>query len=515
MAVSVERSGRRPGGSLDGSRRRLLLIGLALGLLLAELDATMFITVLPTLAGELDGVQQQHWVNTAYVLAGTVTMLVYGQLSDVLGRRRVFLAALVIFLLGSCLGGLAWDMGSLIAARALQGLGGGGLLILLQAVVADVVPARERAPYLSAIGAVFVVAALAGPVLGGWLSEGIGWRWAFWLNLPLGGIAVLAAALLLPSRRGTRSWERVDLPGALALTIAITSAVLWAAAGARTGWTSPLAVSLAAVAVMAIGMFLAIERRAAEPVLPLELFSQRNFAVAVGAGLLIGVAVFGTVSYLPTYLQMVVGLPPMRAGLLMLALIAGVGSATVGSAQLVRRLGHYRVFPIFGSILLAVALMLLSTLSASAPLTLIAVYLFLLGAGLGCAWEVLVVVVQNTVPSARLGAATAANGFLRELGVTLGTAAIGLAFSTRLSGLLAERVAPGQVDPLTRLTPERLLSLPEPVHAAVVSAYHDAFIPVLLAAVPLMIISAVMLGSLRATPLATELAPVAEREGVR
>jgi MFS family permease len=405
-------------------------------------------------------------------------------------------------------------MSSLIVARALQGLGGGGLLILLQAVVADLIPARERAPYLSAIGAVFVVAAVTGPVLGGWLSEGIGWRWAFWLNLPLGGIAVLAPALLLPASRGTGGWRRVDLRGAVTLAITVTAVVLCAASGARAGWTSPLAVSLAAVAVLSIGMFLAIERRTPEPILPLELFTRRNFVVALVAGLLIGVAVFGTVNYLPTYLQMVVGLTPMRAGLLMLALIAGVGSATVGSAQLVRRFGRYRAFPLFGSIVLAVALTLLSSMAADAPLPRIAVYLFLLGVGLGCSWEVLLVVVQNTVPPSRLGAATAANGFFREVGVTLGTAAIGLAFSTRLSGLLAERV-PDQGDPLAWLTPERLLSLSEPVRSAVVSAYHDAFTPVLLAVVPLMIISAVMLSFLRPAPLATELGPIEERAGVR
>jgi EmrB/QacA subfamily drug resistance transporter len=505
-----------PGGSAttlwsSRSRRHLLLVGLALGLLLAELDGTMFTTILPTLAGELDGVRQQHWVVTAYVLAGAVTMPLYGQLSDVFGRRSVFSIALLIFLAGSCLGGLAWNMQALIAARTLQGLGGGGLLILLQAVIADLVPARERAPYLSAIGAVFVLAALAGPLLGGWLSEGIGWRWAFWLNLPLGSIALLAAGLLLPPGRAQGGWRCVDLRGALLLAVSVAAIVLCASRGARAGWTSPSSIGLAAVAMMSLGLLLAVERVAVHPVIPLELFARRNFAVAVAVGLLIGIAAFGTINYLPTYLQMVVGLDPLRAGLVMLAFIAGVGSATVASAQLVRRYGRYRMFPLLGSLILALALTLMSTLTLGAALPLIAGYLFLLGAGLGCAWEVLVVVVQDAVPASRQGAATAVNGFFRELGVTFGTAAIGLAFSTRVADLLAERL-PGLANPLAGLTPERLQELPEPVRSSIAGAYLDAFTPILVAVVPLMIITAALSSLLRAKPLATRLPAADEQE---
>jgi EmrB/QacA subfamily drug resistance transporter len=450
-------------------------------------------------------------VTTAYVLAGAVTMPLYGQLSDVFGRRSVFAIALMIFLAGSCLGGLAWNMHALIAARAVQGLGGGGLLILLQAVIADLVPARERAPYLSAIGAVFVLAALAGPLLGGWLSEGIGWRWAFWLNLPLGSIALLAAVLLLPSGRRIGGWERVDLRGAVLVAVAAAAVVMFVTSGARAGWTSPSAVGLAAVAMLSLGVLLGVERVTAEPLIPLDLFARRNFAVAVAAGLLIGIAVFGTVNYLPTYLQMVVGLSPLRSGLVMLALIAGVGSATVASAQLIRRFGRYRVFPILGSLLLAVALTLVSTLTTDAALPVIACYLFLLGAGVGCVWEVLVVVVQDAVPAARQGAATAANGFFRELGVTFGTAAIGLAFSSRVAELLTVRL-PDLANPLGGLTPERLHGLPEPLRSSIAAAYHDAFTPILLAVMPLMIISAGLLGLLQTKPLATQLPANEEQE---
>jgi EmrB/QacA subfamily drug resistance transporter len=511
MGMPAVPAGSATAGRSGRSRRHLLLAGLALGLLLAELDGTVFTTVLPTLSGELDGSQQQHWVATAYVLAGAVTMPLYGQLSDLFGRRGVFSIALLTFLAGSCFGGLAWNMPALIAARALQGLGGGGLLILLQAVVADLVPARERAPYLSAIGAVFVLAALAGPVVGGWLSEGIGWRWAFWLNLPLGSIALVAAVLLLPPGGRRRGSIQVDLCGTLLLAVTVAALVLCASRGARAGWTSPSAIGLAAVATLSLGLLLAAERVAAEPVIPLDLFGRRNFAVAVVAGLLIGAAAFGTINYLPTYLQMVVGLDPLRAGILMLALIAGVGSATVASAQLVRRFGRYRMFPLLGSLILALALTLLSTLTLGSPLPLIAGYLFLLGTGIGCGWEVLVVVVQDAVPAARQGAGTAANGFFRELGVTFGTAAIGSAFSTRLADLVAERL-PDLPDPLAGLTPERLQGLPEPVRSSIAGAYHDAFTPILLAVVPLMIITAGVLSLLRAKPLTTRLPAHDEQE---
>lgn len=480
----------------DGRRLWLLFTGLALALLLAELDQTIFATALPTVVGELDGVRDMLWVNTAYILTGTLILPVCGKLSDLVGRKPLLLAAMSVFLLGSVLGGLATDMATLVAARGVQGLGGGGLLILIQAVVADVVPARERAPYLSAIGAVFAVAAVAGPVVGGWLTEGIGWRWAFWLNLPLGGLAILAVALLLHEPPRDPGRIPLDVAGFAALTTAVTAVVLLASWGGTSyAWGSPVVAGLAGVAVLAVLAFVVAERRAAEPLVPLGLFRSRTFTLAVVAGLLMAVAMFGTVGYLPTYLQMVTGLGPIAAGMAMLTLITGLALCTVGSAQLVKRTGRYRVLTLAGCTLTATALALLSSLTPDTPLWLTGSYLFLLGCGIGCAWEVLVVVVQNASPTGLVGTATGTNSFFRELGVCLGSAGVGALFTSRL--ILPED--------LRALTPEAARALPPDLRALVASAYNEALTPVFAVLVPLMVLAALALLALREVPLATTL----------
>ena len=322
----------------------LLFVGLMLGLLLAELDQTMFSTALPTIVGELGGVDRMLWVTTAYVLAGTVVMPVYGKLGDVLGRKPLFIAALSVFVAGSVLGGLAPDMTWLIVARAVQGLGGGGLLILIQGIIADVVPARERAASMSVVGAVFALSAMLGPVLGGWLTDGLGWRWAFWINLPLGAAAIASGAAFLPSAPGRGRPVRIDVAGIVAMTVAVTAIVLVASwGGVAFRWGSPVIVSISAIAVLASAAFIAAERQAADPIIPLALFRNRTFTAATIAGLVMAVAMFGAIGYLPTYLQMVSGLGASGAGLVMLTLVAGLAVTSVGSAQIVRRTGQLRV----------------------------------------------------------------------------------------------------------------------------------------------------------------------------
>ena len=481
----------------ERTRLRLLLVGLGLALLLSELDQTVFATALPTVVGELDGVRDMLWVNTAYILSGTVILPVFGKLSDTVGRKPLLLAAMTVFLLGSVLGGLATDMATLVAARGVQGIGGGGLLVLVQSVVADVIPARERARYLSGIGAVFALAAVAGPVLGGWLTEGIGWRWAFWLNLPLGGLAIVAVALLLHEPPRQRDRTPLDVAGFAALTVGVTAVVLLASWGGTTyAWRSTVMAGLAAAAVVSVLAFVVVERRAAAPLIPLLLFANRTFTTAVVAGLLMAVAMFGTVGYLPTYLQMVNGLGPIAAGMAMLTLIAGLALCVVGAASLVRRTGRYRVLTLTGCLLTAVALALLATLTPDTPLWLTGSYLFLLGCGIGCAWEVLVVVVQNASPPALVGTATAANSFFREIGVCLGSAVVGALFTARLA-----------LPPDARsLTPDAARALPPDLRALVASAYNDALTPVFAVLVPVMLLAAVVLLALRETPLATTVA---------
>ncbi len=511
---TVSRTGRADESSpLSRSRLWLLFGALALALLLSELDQTVFATALPTVVGELSGLENMLWVNTAYLLAGTVVLPVYGKLSDLLGRKPVLLAGMVVFVAGSALGGLSTDMGTLVAARAVQGLGGGGLIVLVQSVVADEVPPRDRAPYLSAIGAVFALSAVTGPVIGGWLTEGVGWRWAFWANLPLGGLAVLAVALLLrhdPPRRD--SPVRLDIAGTAVLAVAVTALVLLVSwGGTRLPWTSPAGLGLAALTGTAAVAFVLVERRAVEPVIPLGLFRDRTFTAVVVAGLVMAVAMFGTLGYLPTYLQMAAGLGPRAAGLAMLTLVAGLAVAIVGSAQIVRRTGRTKFLPLVGTGLVATALGLLATLTTGTPLPLAGLYLMLLGLGIGCAWEVLVVVAQNTAPDSALGTATATNSFFREIGVCVGSGLVGALFTARLRDLLAERVSlPPEVDP-AGLSPALVAGLPPEVRAAVATAYNDALTPVFALLVPVVLASSLLLLLVREVPLAGG-SPAPERE---
>lgn len=487
-------------------KTRLLFAGLMVGLLLSELDQTIFATALPTIVGELHGLDQMLWVTTAYVLAGTIVMPIYGKLGDLIGRKELFIAALSIFVAGSVVGGLSINMAWLITGRAVQGLGGGGLLILIQAIVADIIPARRRTSYMSVIGAVFALSAVLGPFLGGWFADGIGWRWALWINLPLGGVAIASAAMLLhlPRRRSERL--AVDVWGITTMAVVVTAVVLLASwGGSQYAWDSPVIGLLIGTAVLASIGFVLAEHAATQPIIPLGLFRERNFTAATLAGLIMAVAMFGVIGYLPTYLQMVNGLSATNAGLLMLTLMAGVMTTTIIAAQIVSRTGHYKALPLIGAASVATALALLSTLTGQTPLRVTGAFLFLLGAGIGCALEVLVVIVQNTVPGSQVGTATAANSFFREIGVSLGSAVVGTLFTSRLTALLTERLptrAAAGID-ITALTPGNVHQLTGPARAAVVSSYNDALTPAFLGLVPLLLLSMIILSLIRPVPLAT------------
>lgn len=381
-----DRTSRAAGRS---ARRRLLpeprlyplLAALMAGLLLSELDQSMVAAALPTIVDELDGVEDLMWVNTAYLLAATGVLPLYGALGDRWGRRPVIVTALLLIMAGSVVGALASDMAVLILARVIQGLGAGGMLVLVQAAVADVLPVRDRAPVMSAVGAVFAAAAVGGPLLGGWLAEGPGWRWTFWINLPVGGLAVLAGLWLLPRRAR-------DAP---------------------------------------------VRRWRARDLMPLGLFRVRTFTLVALAGLVLGAALFGAVGYVPTYLQLGLGLSPVDAGLWMLTLVGGLAVGTIASAQVVGRTGIHRPLPVIGAVVAAVALAVLAALGPGPALASVGVALAVLGLGIGCAWEVLVIMVQNAVSEDRVGAATAMNGFTREIGVLLGSAYAGGMITTRLA----------------------------------------------------------------------------------
>ena len=486
----------------------LLFVGLMLSMLLSALNQTVLSTALPTIVGELHGVDTMLWVITAFILASTITMPIYGKLGDLMGRKSLLIAAIVLFMIGSVIGALANDMGVLITARVIQGLGGGGLMILSQAVIADVVPPRERGKYMGMMGGIYAIASVAGPLLGGWFTEGPGWRWVFWINIPVGLLALAGAVffLKLPKHSGK---PRLDLAGMLLVAIATTCLVLFTTwGGSKYEWNDPIILSLIAGTVLSSVAFILVESRTAEPIIPLHLFKDLNFNLSTIAGLLIGLAMFGAIGYLPTYLQMAFSVNATESGLLMIPMMGALLVASVVSGQLVSRTGRYKWMPIAGGMLVAIALFLLSTLRPGAPLWEICVYLGVMGLGLGLSMQTMVLIVQNSFPLRQVGTATASNNFFRQIGATLGSAVVGSLFASRLAELLVERLpaaasgggAPGGSN---SLTPAAVSKLPTAIKESVISSYNDALTPIFIWMVPLALIAAALMCFIKEKPLAT------------
>lgn len=485
----------------------LLFIGLMVTMLLASLNQTVLATALPTIVGELHGVDQMLWVITGFILASTIMMPIYGKVSDLLGRKPLLLFAITVFVLGSVLGALAGGMTQLIVARVIQGIGGGGLMILSQAAIADVIPARERGKYMGIMGGVFAFSSVAGPLLGGWFTEGPGWRWVFWISLPLGILAAAATIAFLPNRRHTTGPRpRMDYLGMALMAVATSSMVLvgtWG--GAAYAWTSPQILGLAGTALVAGVLFVLVERRAAAPIIPMHLFRDRNFNLTTLAGLCTGVAMFGAISYLPTYLQMSTGLSATIVGLLMLPMMGALLVTSTLSGRAVTRTGRYKRYPIAGSLILALGLGLLSTLTVDAPLWLVCTYMAVVGTGLGMSMQILTLIVQNSFPVREVGTATAATQYFRQVGATLGTAVVGSVFTSRLVQLVADTVPSrtGPQDGAQSLTPELVNQMPGPIREAVIQSYNEALIPVFLYMVPLALVAAGVLFFVREKELST------------
>lgn len=498
--------------SSETSRQRSILLvfaGLILTMLLASLDQTIFSTALPTIVGELNGVDRMLWVITIYILASTIMLPIYGKMGDIVGRKGLFLAAISLFIIGSIVGGFAQDMDWLIAGRGIQGLGGGGLMVLSQAIIADVVPARERGKYMGIMGGVFAISSVAGPLLGGWFTEEITWRWCLWMNIPLGIAALVAAIFFLHLPPVESKKAKIDIAGMLLLAIASTALVLLTTWGGTTyAWTSALILSLIAVTILAGVVFVFVERRAQAPIMSMHLFAQSNFILTTIAGLIIGVAMFGALAYLPTFLQMVTGANATQAGLLMIPMMGGVLLTSIGSGALVSKTGRYKWYPVVGTFIVAGALALLSTMNAQLPVWIICSYLALMGIGLGLGMQILVLIVQNTFPLAQVGMATASNNYFRQIGASIGTAVVGSIFVTNLGNLLSERLpqtAGMNAGSENSLTPGAVRALPEPVRNIIVGAYSDSLTPVFLYMVPLVLLAAVILIFLKEKPLATTL----------
>ena len=492
------------------SRNITLLFGaLLVTMLLASLSQTVLSSALPTIVGELDGVEHMTWVITAYLLASTIVMPVYGKVSDSFGRRPVLLVAIVLFVIGSVLGAFASDMGALIFARVVQGLGGGGLMILSQAAIADVVPARDRGRYMGVLGAVFAVSSVAGPLLGGWFTEGPGWRWAFLINIPLGILAIVATALLLRlPAKNNQERPKVDYLGMGTLGVATTAIVLIATWGGSTfDWNSPTIIGLIVGAVVCAGIFVLVETRVSEPVMPLALYRDRNFNLTTVAALLTSIAMFGAIGYMPTYLQMATGATATEAGFLMIPMMGALLVTSIGTGQLVSRTGKYKLPPIIGSVILAVGMWLLSTVKVDTPIFEICVALAVIGLGLGSSMQILTLVVQNSFPHRMVGTATASNNYFRQVGGSLGPAVVGSVFAARLTSLLAERLpqAGSGGGSGNSLTPAAVSDLPDALRLPIILSYNEALMPIFIFMVPLAIAAAIVLCFIVQKPLSTRI----------
>jgi EmrB/QacA subfamily drug resistance transporter len=457
--MAETQSAAAPGGAaVNGPRREVLIVlpGLLLALILAMLDQTVVSTALPRIVGDLGGVTHLSWVVTAYVLSSTITTPLYGKLGDQYGRKRWLITAIIIFLAGSALSGMSQTMDQLIMFRALQGLGAGGLMVGVIATIGDMVAPRERGQYMGYMMASMMLALIAGPLVGGYITDSLSWRWIFYINMPVGGAALiyLWTTLHLPYKKVK---HKIDYLGAGVLAIAATSIVLlttWG--GTQYAWASPMIIGLGLLAIAATASFLFVETRAAEPVLPLHVFKNRNFSVATGMSFLLGMAMLGALTFLPLYQQTVQHLSAVGSGLMLIPMMLGVTVTSLIGGFVMTRTGRYRFMPIVGGAIMTVAMLLLTTLGVHTTLLQSGLFYVVLGVGMGFLMQITSVIVQNSVAPKDIGVASSSRTFFQQIGGSLGVALFGAVFARRLTESMTSQLpgvhlnaGGGQLNPVT------------------------------------------------------------------